>query len=147
MANPRTLAKIAARVRERAAYCLQFEIKDPRSTFVTITKVDMKEDLRSGTIYWSCLGEEADRTKSAKMLEGAAGYIQRQVARVLVMRSMPHLSWVYDDSIAKAADLEQLIRNARERDVDIRPEAELEEGAEDESADESASEDSAKPPE
>ena len=122
MANPRTLAKIAARVQERAAYCLQFEIKDPRSTFVTITKVDMNEDLKSGTIFWSCLGEEADRTKSAKMLEGAAGYIQRQVARVLEMRTMPRLSWEYDDSIAKAAELDQLILDARERDEAIRPE-------------------------
>ncbi len=122
MANPRTLAKIAARVQERAAYCLQFEIKDPRSTFVTITKVDMKEDLKSGTIFWSCLGDSADRTKSTKMLEGAAGYIQRQVARVLELRSMPRLSWQYDDSIAKSAELDQLIRSARERDESIRPE-------------------------
>lgn len=122
MANPRTLAKIAARVQERAAYCLQFEIRDPRSSFVTITKVDMKEDLKSGTIYWSCLGDEAERTKSAKMLEDAAGYIQRQVARVLELRSMPRLSWEYDDSIAKAAELEQLILDARERDEQIRPE-------------------------
>jgi len=122
MVNPRTKERIAARIQERAAYCLQFELKDPRATFVTITKVELDPQLKTGKILWSCLGSEADRSKSAKMLADAAGYIQRQVARVLELRTMPHLSWVFDDSLAKAAALSELIREARTRDEAIRPE-------------------------
>ena len=122
MVNPRTLQRIEARIQERAAYCLQFELKDPRTSFVTIVKVELDPEMKRGNIYWSCLGGSAERNKSEKMLADAAGYIQRQVARVLEMRNMPHLSWVYDDSIAKASALSDLIADARSRDEQIRPE-------------------------
>lgn len=116
MANPRTKARLEARIKERAAYCLQFEIRDPRASFVTITQVELSPDLTSGRIHWSVLGGQAERSKAEHMLRGAAGYIQRQVARVLTLRRMPHLRWVYDDSLEVADNMDRLIREARERD-------------------------------
>ena len=49
--------------------------------------------------------------------------IQRQIARVLEMRRIPRLVWIYDDSVEKAADLDLLIREARARDRAINPHA------------------------
>jgi ribosome-binding factor A len=121
MTNPRTIARLEARIHERAAYCLQFEINDPRAGFITILKVELSSDVSSGKIYYSVLGDESDRSKAAHMLEGARGYVQRQIARVLEMRRIPHLTWIYDDSVEKAADLDLLIREARQRDKAINP--------------------------
>lgn len=121
MANPRTIARLEARIHERAAHCLQFEINDPRAGFITITRVELSSDLASGKVHYSVLGSEVERSKAAHMLQSASGYIQRQVARVLEMRRIPHLSWVYDDSVEKAADLDLLIREARARDRTINP--------------------------
>lgn len=123
MANPRTIARLEARIHERAAYCLQFEINDPRAGFITITRVELSSDLASGKVHYSVLGSESERSKAAHMLQGASGYIQRQVARVLEMRRIPHLSWIYDDAVEKAADLDLLIREARARDRSINPNA------------------------
>ena len=136
MANPRTIARLEARIHERAAYCLQFEINDPRAGFITILRVELSSDVSVGKIFYSVLGDESDRSKAAHMLEGARGYIQRQVARVLEMRRIPHLTWVYDDSIEKAADLDLLIREARMRDKSINPHVD-ETAAQDDSAEES----------
>lgn len=116
MANPRTIARLEARIHERAAHCLQFEIRDPRATFVTITKVELSPDITSGRIHWSVLGGQAERSKAEHMLRSAAGFIQRQVAGVLSLRRMPHLRWVYDDSLEVADQMDRLIREARERD-------------------------------
>ena len=41
MTNPRSKARIEARIQERVAYCVEFELADPRSTFITITRVEM----------------------------------------------------------------------------------------------------------
>ena len=123
MANPRTIARLEAQIQRRAAHCLQFELSDPRAHFVTITRVELSKDITSGKIHYSVLGDEAERSQVAHMLEGAAGYIQRQVASVLKVRNVPHLRWVYDDSIAEAARMEQLIREARERDRKINPQS------------------------
>ena len=119
MANPRTIARLEARILERAAYCLEFELADPRSTFITVTRVELSTDLAHGKIFYSVLGDASDKSKAAHMLDSAAGFIQRQVARVLEVRRMPHLRWVYDDSLEQAADLDQAIRGALERDRQI----------------------------
>ncbi|MDZ4773201.1 MAG: 30S ribosome-binding factor RbfA [Planctomycetota bacterium] len=123
MANPRTIARLESRIHERAAHCLQFEINDPRAGFITILKVELADDLSAAKIFYSVLGDAADRNRAAHMLKGASGYIQRQVARVLEMRRIPHIAWEYDDSIEKAADLDLLIREARLRDKAINPNA------------------------
>ena len=68
------------------------------------------------------LGSDGDKSKAAHMLESAAGFIQRQIARVLDLRRMPHLRWVYDESIEDAARLDDRIRSALERDRRIQAE-------------------------
>ncbi len=121
MANPRTIARISARIQERAAHCLQFEIRDPRASFVTVTRVETTNDLSLAKVFYSVLGDEGDRSKVEHMLEHATGFIQRQVTRVLRMRRAPALRFVYDDSIETAAAMDQLIREALERDRRIDP--------------------------
>jgi len=124
MANPRTIARLQERIRERAAYCLQFELNDPRAGFITITKVELTADLSIAKIHYSVLGEASDRTKVAHMLEHASGFIQRQIGRVLELRRLPSLRWIYDASAEEAADMDRIIREARERDKRINPGAE-----------------------
>lgn len=117
--NPRTKAKLEARIQERAAHCLEFEIRDPRGAFVTITRVELSNDFTNGKIFYSVLGSRGDRVKVERMLSSAAGFIQRKVARVLDLRRIPHLVWVYDESIAEAARLEGVIEQALQRDRTI----------------------------
>lgn len=116
MTNPRTIAKLEARIHERAAYALEFEVRDPRMTLVTITKVELSPDLLYAKIFYSVLGGKAERSKAEHMLASAAGFIQRQVARVLETRKVPHITWHFDDSLEKAQHLDATIRKALERD-------------------------------
>lgn len=125
MANPRTIARLEAQIQRRAAHCLQFELSDPRSGFVTITRVELAKDLTSAKVFYSVLGGEAERSKAEHMLEQAAGFIQRQVARVLQTRIVPHMRWVYDGSLEEAARLDRLIRDARASDRALRERAGL----------------------
>ena len=119
MANPRTIERLQARILERAANALEFELRDPRAGFITVTRVQLAKDLSSGRIYYSVLGNEADRSKVAHMLESAAGFLQRAIGRGLQLRRIPHLMWVSDESIAEAARLDELIGKALERDRTI----------------------------
>lgn len=119
MANPKTVARLQAQIQRRVAHCLQFELADPRAGFLTVTRVELTQDLASAKVFYSVLGEDADVRLSGKMLEQATGFIQRQVARVLRTRTVPRLSWEFDASIREAARMDQLIRAARERDREI----------------------------
>ncbi len=121
MANPRTIARLEARILERAAICLQSEVSDPRASFITVTRVKMSPDLSSGRIYYSVLGTEGDKSKAEHMLESASGFLQRQIGRVLQLRRMPHLKWTYDDSMERADGMSKLIREARDHDRQVNP--------------------------
>jgi ribosome-binding factor A len=121
MANPRTIARLQERIKERAAYCLQFELNDPRATFLTITRVELAHDFSHAKVFYSVLGDDSDRKLAAHMLKSAGGFIQRQVARVLETRRVPHLTWIFDGSTQQAAEMDRLIREARERDRAINP--------------------------
>ena len=121
MANPRTIARLQERIKERAAYCLQFEVNDPRASFITVTRVALSSDFSFAKVYYSVLGDDSDKSKAEHMLKSAGGFIQRQVARVLETRRVPHLSWICDGSTEQAADLDRLIHEARARDRAINP--------------------------
>ena len=119
MANPRTVARVAARIRQRIAHCLQFEINDPRASSITITEVQLSADLRNATVLYSLI-EDKHRSKTEHMLEGATGFIRKQLGRVLETRVIPELRWKFDDSLAKASAMESLIKDAVKRDEEIR---------------------------
>lgn len=116
MANPRTIARLEARILERAAHALEFEVSDPRTGFVTLTRCKLAKDLSSARVYWSVLGDAAARANTERMLVSAAGYLQRLIGRTLDLRRVPHIVWTYDESIAEAAHLDDAIAQALERD-------------------------------
>lgn len=119
MASPRTIAKLEARIHERAAYCLQFELADPRAGMITLTGVKLSPDLSIARIRYTVLGGPAERSKALHMLDSAAGFIQRQVGRVLDMRRTPTLHFHYDESLDEAIRVDSLIAKALERDREI----------------------------
>lgn len=119
MANPRTIARVAARIQQRVAHCLQFELNDPRAGHATLTEVRLSTDMRNATILWT-LQDEKDRSKTEHMLEGATGFVRKQLARVLETRVIPDIAWKFDDRIAKASAMESLIERAVSRDEEIR---------------------------
>ena len=123
MANPRSKAKIEARILERIAYCVEFELSDPRSSFITITRVEVSNDLSTAKVYYSVLGGDSEKSRVAHMLERASGFVRSQVGRVLKTRHIPRLRWYYDDSIEYAADVEQKIVDALRKDREVNPEA------------------------
>ena len=123
MVQARSRARIEARIRERAAYCVEFELSDPRAAFVTVTKVEVSSDLSVARIFYSVLGEEGDRSKVAHMLEDAKGFVRGRIGRVLKTRHVPRIQWIFDDSIERQAKMEQAIAEALERDRRINPDA------------------------
>ena len=128
MTNPRTRAKIEARIRERAAYCIEFEMNDPRAAFITITGTEISNDLSIAKIFYSVYGSEGEKSKAAHMLEDASGFVRKQVGRVLKTRRIPQIRWIYDDAAERQEEIERAITSALQTDRDINPEAHAEMG-------------------
>lgn len=123
MTNPRTLARLEARILERAAHCIEFEVNDPRIGMITLTRVELSDDLSYAKVFYSTMGGPSRKRLAQAALDSARGFIQRQVARVLETRKVPHLTFHFDERIELAAEMDQKIRAALAHDKEVRPEA------------------------
>ncbi len=120
--------RLAEQIRMDAALILQSQLKDPRLPLVTCTRVSVTNDLKSAKLYVSVLGDEAQKARTMKVLEGATGYVRRLLAERLGLRSAPEIRFVFDPSIEYGIRLEELLQSEKERSPldDTEPEREPE---------------------
>ena len=108
----RRAERVGEAVREVIAEMLVREIKDPRIGMVTLTTVELTDDLKHAKVHFSCVGDQAVRQRSLDGLRSAAGFIRVQVTRRLKLRYAPELIFQFDPSLEMADRLAALLKNA-----------------------------------
>ena len=116
--NPRA-AKVADRIREIIAQRLERGLRDPRLGFVTITDVQVTGDLQHATVFYTVYGTEQEREDSAAALKAATGMLRSEVGKNITARLTPTLEFQLDAIPENAAHIEDLLREARERDTQV----------------------------
>lgn len=94
---------------------IQNSVKDPRVGFVTINQVKLNRDHSVAEVFYSVLGDEQERKDSFKGLKKARGFMQSKLVRTLGMRAAPNLRFVYDDSVAKAIEMDELLDGLKDQ--------------------------------
>ncbi|MEE9542527.1 MAG: 30S ribosome-binding factor RbfA [Thermodesulfobacteriota bacterium] len=106
-------------IRKEIATMLSFgEIKDSRIGLVTITVVHMSADLRNAKVYFSMIGSAKEREKSLKGLNSASGFIRRRLAKVLRIKRIPTVSFVFDDSIEYSSHIAGILKDVEIKDAE-----------------------------
>lgn len=91
-------------------------VKDPRvHGLISITRVDTTTDLRYCRVYVSML-DHSDVKEVVKGLKSAAGYLRRELGRVLTLRYTPELQFIEDDSIERGVRMVSMIDRVLEED-------------------------------
>jgi ribosome-binding factor A len=111
--NERRIARIQRQIKERIATALVHEISDPRVGFVTISRVEMDKEMQQCKVFWTMLGDEKAQRLTASALDQAAGFLRREVAHVLHTRSVPTLTFRYDESVEGAERMRNLLDELR----------------------------------
>ena len=95
------------------------------STFLTILGARISPDLRNGTVLYSVLGDEEQIDQAANFFKSKVGEIRNALSKRIVLKYLPKLSFVRDDSIEKGNevlrildDLESISGDALVRDAD-----------------------------
>jgi ribosome-binding factor A len=108
--NERRIARLQEEIKARVAEILMREIADPKLGLVTVTRVELDREFTTCKVYWSVLGDDAARTRSAATLARARSFVQREVGNGLRTRTVPRLTFVFDESIAGAIRIQNLLR-------------------------------------
>jgi ribosome-binding factor A len=101
--------RISDRVGEELAVLLQREISDPRLSMVTVTAVDVDRELAFATIYITAIGSDDRREEVLQALEGATGFIRKQLSDRIRLRQFPKLRFRWDASQARGARIDELL--------------------------------------
>lgn len=107
------LQRVNQLIREEISHLIQRELKDPRLGFVTVTEVDVAKDLRTAKVYVSVLGSETQWQSSLQALESARGFIRSWLLPRLRLRSVPHLTFHPDRSMAHAAHIHTVLEGLK----------------------------------
>lgn len=103
--------RVGEQLREEISAMMLTEIKDPRVTFASISRVRMSPDLREAWLAVSALGDDPERQRVVEALGHAEGFLRAQLGRRLEnLRSIPRLHFELDESIAYSVRVSTLLR-------------------------------------
>ncbi|RNE63693.1 30S ribosome-binding factor RbfA [Cryobacterium tepidiphilum] len=119
MADPARARKMADRIKVIVAKRLERGIRDPRLGFVTITDVQVTGDLQHASIFYTVYGSDEERADSAAALKAATGMMRSEVGRNITARLTPSLEFIADAIPENARVIDDLLREARERDDEV----------------------------
>jgi ribosome-binding factor A len=101
-------------IRQIIGEMLLRDLNDPRLESVTITGVEVTDDLKTATVFFSAMGIPAREEASTQGLRSAAGYIKKQLGRELRLRYVPDLFFKVDQSFDYGSRIDRLLQNVKE---------------------------------
>ncbi|MFF2082220.1 30S ribosome-binding factor RbfA [Nocardia sp. NPDC058176] len=115
--------RLAKRISAIVATAIEYEIKDPRLRFITVTDAKVTGDLREATVFYTVMGEtletEPDYAAAAAGLEAAKGVLRSKVGAGTGVKFTPILSFTLDKVPDAAREMEELLARARAIDDEV----------------------------
>ena len=115
----RRIERLNSVIQQEVSQLLREQVNDPRlNNLISITRVETTTDLRHTKIFISSFGENVDKKEILEGFSAASGFLRCQLASRLQLRYMPDLHFQFDDSIARAAEVLQLIDKVSSEDTE-----------------------------
>lgn len=105
--------RLAETLKEEISMLIREDLKDPRIGFVTVTGVEVADDLAHAKVYVSVLGDEQAGKESLEALKRASGHVRSELGKRIRLRHVPDIVFKYDTSIEHGAHIAQLLRGVR----------------------------------
>lgn len=107
--------RVSDLLREEIADIIFYKLKDPRIGFITVTGVDVTDDLKMAFVYISVLKEE-EKKATLDILNTAKSFIRSDLSKRLRMKSIPSLEFRLDTSVEYGDRIERLLREIKKND-------------------------------
>lgn len=108
--------RVAQALKKELSIIIHDELKDPRLGFVTITGVELSEDLRFAKVFFSVLGKDEEYKKTKQALDSSLGFIRRLIAQRIRLRFTPEFIFKEDRSCEYSMKIEKILNEIKEQD-------------------------------
>ncbi len=97
------------------------ERQDPDVGFITFTGVQVTEDLMQAKVFYSVLGSEEERARTADALVRLRHEFYREMRRLESLKRIPALEFIYDATPARAARVYEILQQIHREDEGTPP--------------------------
>jgi len=94
-------------------------VKDGELGFVTFTDCRVTPDLAHAKLYYTVMGTDEERERSAEILERNRGRLRGEIGHRLGVRITPTLELAIDEVPETAGALAELLAEAKRRDAEL----------------------------
>lgn len=106
--------RVSDLLREEIADIIMHKLKDPRIGFITVTGVDLTDDLKIAFVYISVLKEE-EKAISLEILNAAKNFIRSELSKRVRLKFIPSIDFRIDTSIEYGDKIEKLLGDIRRK--------------------------------
>lgn len=110
--------QVAEEIKQIISILLQRELKDPRIGFVTVTNVQVTQDLKYARIFVSVLGSADEQKSTMQALTSGRGFIRRELAARMEIRFVPEIQFRLDKGVEYSDQINKLLNEVRESDAE-----------------------------
>ncbi len=107
--NKRRLDKLAEEIKREISAILTEEVKDPRISMVSVTRVEVSNDLGAARVMLSVFGDEKKQAEVMQALEKARGFIRTELSNRIRLRQTPEINFRLDRSIEHSIRISSII--------------------------------------
>lgn len=122
--SEKRIARLNSLLQEVISTVIHHEVKNPHLPhFITVTKVEITEDLSHAKIYVSIMASEPEQKKAIEILSQAAGFIAFSASKKMTIRYFPELRFILDQSMEKQSRVDELLRKVEEERIERKSDA------------------------
>ena len=104
--------RVAEQLREEISGLMMRDMKDPRVRLASVSSVSVTPDLRSARVMISAVGDDGERHAVVAAMRHAEGFVRAQLGdRLENLRTIPHLTFELDESIAYSVRISAMLRD------------------------------------
>ena len=105
--------QVAEELRKIISLILLEDLSDPRMGFITITRIELTDDLRFARVFYSVLGDDAQKESTRETLEENAGFIRRLAVERINMKYAMDIKFEVDKSIEHSFHIDELLKKIK----------------------------------
>lgn len=94
---------------EEISKLIQHGLKDPRIGFVTVTRIELSDNLKNAKVFVSIMGSEEEKEKSIEGLNSAKGYLRSSLGKNLYLKHIPELHFKLDEAADHVEKITKII--------------------------------------
>ncbi|MBS9777802.1 MAG: 30S ribosome-binding factor RbfA [Gammaproteobacteria bacterium] len=116
MASNERVRKVSEQIRRELVTILPEAIFHSKINFVSVTGMELSRDFKFATMFVTIIGDDELRDELVELLNKRKGEIRHLLAQRMTTRTVPHMTFKYDESVEYGARMEKLLHDIVEED-------------------------------